>query len=115
MVLDKMYNLNTAPLVAKVLSNETPMTVMGLVLAAEETGIIEEFRGELFFDLSGSYEVTKSLLVDFPRSLLLPIRIEDILRGGEFGKMYIVNLSNFTQEISEIVLLRETSELGLVV
>src|SRR5215813_12593646 len=96
-----MCNLNATPFVAKVLSNKTPMTVMGLVLAAEETGIIEEFWVEFFFDLSGSHEVTKSLLVGFPRPLMLLVCVEYILSGGEFGKMHVVNLSNCTQEISE--------------
>lgn len=33
LVLDKMFNLKIAPLVSKVFRNETPMTMVGLVLA----------------------------------------------------------------------------------
>src|SRR5262249_17584524 len=113
--LDKMFNLNTAPLVAKVFSNETSMTVVGLVLAAKEACPIEEIRFELFLDLSASHEVAKISLVGFPRSLLLFVRVEHILSGCEFGKMHVVNLSNLAQEIPEIVFLCKTRELRLVV
>jgi hypothetical protein len=113
--LDKMFNLNTAPLVTKVFSNETSMTMVGLVLAAKEAGPIEELRFKLFLDLSASHEVAKSSLVSLPRSLLLFVCVEHVLSGCEFGKMHVVNLSNLTQEIPEIVFLRKARELRLVV
>ena len=113
MGLDKMFNLNTAPLVTKVFSNETSMTMVGLVLAAKEAGLIEELRFELFFDLSASHEVAKSSLVGLPHSLLLFVCVEHFLSGCEFGQMHVVNLSNLMQEIPEIVFLRKARELEI--
>jgi len=113
--LDKMFDLKITPFVTQVFSDETSMTMVGLVLTTKEAGPIEDLRFELFLDLSASHEVAKIPLVGFPRSLLFFVRVEHILSGRKLGKMHVVNLSNLTQEIPEIVFLCKTRELRLVV
>ena len=53
------FDIDPVPLFAEVFSDETPVTVVGLVFATKETGVVEEFRLELFFDFAGQHEGTK--------------------------------------------------------
>ena len=53
----EMFDLDVdpVPLFVEVFGYETTVTVVRLVLATNETGVLEEFRWERFLDFAGSH------------------------------------------------------------
>jgi len=53
------FYFDAAPFLAEILSDEAPVTVVGLMLAAKEASVIEKFGLEPFFDFSGNHEIAE--------------------------------------------------------
>lgn len=113
----EMFDLDVdpVPLFMEVFGDETTVTVVRLVLATKETGVIEEFRWELIFDFAGSHQGAEGKFIGFPRPLPFLEFVEDVLGRSELGQMQVVDLAYFAQEIPEVALLGKAGELRPVV
>ena len=113
----EMFDLDadSIPLFTEVFGDETTVTVVWLVLATLETGVIEEFRWELFFDFAGGHQGAEGNFIGFPRPLPFLESVENVLGRRELGQMQVVDFAYFAQEVPEVVLLGEAGELRPVV
>src|SRR5580658_311085 len=110
--LGDMLNINIAPLVFQILSDEATVTMMWLFFTAQQTAAVQQFARRRIFDLPGADQVKKLPLVQWPVSVLgFLVCIENIRRGGELGKMHVFDVADCSCEIPKIVLFREACKL----
>ncbi len=82
-----MDNLDVAPLPVEILRDETPMAMVRLVLAAEQTRVLERSRRNGLLDATASHEFEEALLVRYPFAFQLLVVVEEDVRRRQLGAM----------------------------
>ena len=91
------------------------MALGGFFLAAQETCLMQQFRGYFPFNLSCGKQCQKVPLVNRPASLALLESVQDLLCRRQIRTMVIIDPTDRSEEIAEIIPLGETGQLGDVV
>ena len=104
------------PLLLKVLDHEAPMAVLRLGLAAQEhTRDGEQVPRHGVLHLPVRHQREELPFVVAPRALVLLQAIEHLLSRSQKGLVDVLRLAELTEEVGEVLLLREAGKLGSVV
>lgn len=91
------------------------MAAGGLILAAQQAGMVKVFSFAELLDPAVGHELEKLPFKTAPIAALLLDGIQQGLRGGKFGDVHIINPADDSEEVMEIVLLGKTRQLRHVV
>src|SRR5438046_2493782 len=106
-----MHNLYISPLVFKVFGDKTAVTVMWLLLAAQQAAIVEHLPWRRILDAAGAHEIEKLAFVYGPVTLLFLVGVKHLLRRGKTRKMDILYVADRFGEVAKIVFLRKSRKL----
>jgi len=67
------------------------MTLGRFLLAAKQTGFMQQFRGDVFFDLSCGKQRQKVLLVNLPTPFVLFEILQNLLGGRQVGPVDVIH------------------------
>src|SRR3989338_3513743 len=111
-----MRDCEAAPFQLKVFQNKPPMAILCRRFTAKEHGRrSKESTINLVFNFPFGHEFYKTLLIVFPSTLSLFIRIKDVFCGGKKRFVKILSRTNFFEEKRKVVALSKTSELRRIV
>src|SRR5260221_5240752 len=106
-----MLDLDIAPVLSEVFSNEATVAVVRLFLAAKQAAALQNFarRG---LDAPRPHQLKKLPLVRLPVAVLrLLVEVENLGRWGEFGEMHVIDVADGLGEIAQVILLCEARKL----
>src|SRR5947209_3978910 len=104
-----MGDINVAPVLFEILRHQSPVTVVRLILAAEQAALGNRLLRYRFLDAPLLHQVEKAKLVGLPVGTLLPVLVEHLLGGRQCRNMNIVHPTDLSEEVSEIIPLRKAS------
>lgn len=105
-----MNNPHVEPLALQVLDDQPPVTVLGGRFATEQDA--RSFKvawSERAFDVSLFHQLEELRLVDAPVSLVFFVGIQDVLRRGQQRFMHVLGITQFSQEIGQVIALGKSS------
>ena len=110
-----MPDADLTPVLLQGLGHQAAVTVIGLLLAAQQTSPIRDVPSQTRFDPPLTYQCTEVPFIRSPTPLVLLERVEEFLCRCEFGPMDVVDPAHFPQKKPQVILLREAGELRRVV
>ncbi len=110
-----MRNHNIGPAVLQIFSDQTPVTLMRLFLAAQKTCAIEKVLARQRLNLPRLQQFVEAALILAPATLLLLICIQHLLCRSERRQMNVIDLADGLRKKPKIVPLRESGQLRNIV
>ena len=93
-----MDDFNIAPMLLEVFSNKSSMAMVGLVFTAKQAAPIEQALVDVF-NVPGSHQLKKLVLVNRPVALRLFVLIANILASCDLWYMSLVNAADSLPEV----------------
>ncbi len=113
--LHQMFDLDVTPSVTEVLGDESTMTVIRRLLAAEQASPVQQLARDFAFDSTLFHQIKKLLLVKPPVAFLFLVGVENVLRWRKLGYVRVLNATNRIHKEPEVVALREARQLRDIV
>jgi hypothetical protein len=110
-----MGNIEITPLLPQILSDQSAVTMMWLLLTAKQTTLRHDFFRDSIFDLALAHQIKKTAFIGLPVSLPLFVFVKHLLSRSELGEVHVVYPANLLQEKREVVSLGESGELRNVI
>ena len=104
-----------APTGREILGHEPPVAVLRPVLAAQQARAIEQLPRHGRLDAPRFHKRQKPPFVTLPRPAAAFDALEQLLRRRQLRQVQVIDLRDGTQEVAQVVLLRESRELRAVV
>ena len=109
-----MLDFYVVPFISQVLSHEAAMAMMWPVFAAKQAGTIKlSFVNSFNFSLR--HQIEKFLGVQVPRTLLLLVLIEHVLRRRERWHVLVLHTAQLMHEVLQVITFGEARKLRHVV
>jgi len=106
-----MLNLQTAPVLLQVFGNESAMTIVWLVFAAQQAAITYDFFWYNFLNLSITHQIDEVAFVGIPVNSCLSVVTQQIFGRRQVWKVNIIHSTEFASKPGEIIFFCETSKL----
>ncbi len=110
-----MRDLHVRPVPLKMLRNESPVTMLGSILAAQQTITIEEFSAQHLSDTARLHQLSESARVFIPFALGLDEVVQDVLGRRQVRKMEVADSCNGSEEEFQVASFGEAGNLRGVV
>jgi hypothetical protein len=107
-----VVDIKVAPAALEVFDDQAAVTLLRLILAAQEAAAGQEGRFDFFLDAAFLHQAEEIALIIFPPAFVLFVGIEQVLRGGQERGLDVIHVQDFLQEILEVVAFAEAGELG---
>jgi hypothetical protein len=112
---DEMERLQTTPLPFEKLDDKPSVAMVRLVLAAEETTLIDNALCDGGVDAASLHEIKKFALVHRPSPTVLLVGVENLLCRSQLRYVDVVHSTDLPEEELQIVTFAEARELTGVV
>ena len=110
-----MVNFDVSPMIVQILRHQTPMAMMGAVLAAEQAPVCDNVCRNRPLNLALPHKFKEANLVRPPVSAAFSVFVYYLLRWRKFGKMNIFHAADLGEKVCEIAALGEAGKLGDVI
>ena len=110
-----MLNLQVAPVPVQVLGDESAMTMVWLVLAAQQTTITHYFLWNDFLNPSLTHQIDESAFVGIPVDSSMSIVTQQVFGRCKVWQVDVIHPAEFASEPGEIIFLCKASELRPIV
>lgn len=110
----EMNDLHIAALFLQILGDQSAVTVVRLVFAAEQAAVVK-FVYRQIFDGSFFDEREKFFFIRIPLDLILSVSVQNFLCRRKFRNVPVVNVAKIFREIRKVVTLGETRQLRNII
>ena len=102
-------------MLTQVFSNESSMAFVGFWLAAQEASVVNKLRRYKILDMTFNQQLAKLPFVAAPINVFLFVGVKDVLCWRQFWFVDVGYAHNLFQEILEVLLFCEASQLRYVI
>src|ERR1700720_2009051 len=106
---------HAGPFIVQILAHQSPVTMMWLILRAEQKSALQGGGIKPLFDRPLRHQAHKPLFVDTPISPVPLIGFQNIIGRRQKRLMKVVHTANFLEEICKIVRFGEPGQLRCIV
>ena len=110
-----MLNLQVAPVPVQVLGDESAMTMVWLVLAAQQTTITHYFLWNDFLNPSLTHQIDESAFVGIPVDSSMSIVTQQVFGRCKVWQVDVIHPAEFASEPGEVIFFCKASELRPIV
>src|SRR3989442_10864271 len=98
-----MVDFYVWPVMAEVIGDETTMTVMRRLFAAQQTTPVQQLPRRAVLNVPTPHQVEKLPLVQLPITLMFLVRVKDFLRRRKLRNMHLIDSANRFRKLTAVV------------